>query len=199
MRKIALVVTVLFLAFPLALLILLFLAIEDHPRVDRQVIFTPEHIERAKYIVDAHRFQARPGMLVMTKVRPSDVDLAANYLANRFAKGSALVALADRSANVRLSLPLQYVSGAYLNIEATLVETRGLPQPRSVRIGKLPLPDGLSEILASRIVQWLRHSPEYRTVLDSVRLIKMSPEQLSLLYRWEGGSGGFARGLPSAA
>jgi hypothetical protein len=195
MRKIALVVTVLFLAFPLALLILLFLAIEDHPRVDRQVIFTPEHIERAKYIVDAHRFQAHVGMLVMTKVRPSDVDLAANYLANRFAKGSALVALGDRDANVRLSLPLQYVSGAYLNIEATLVETRGLPQPRSVRIGKLPLPDALSEILASRIVQWLRRSPEYRTVLDSVRLIKMSSEQLSLLYRWEGGSGGFARGL----
>ena len=187
MRKLALVVTVLFLAVPLALLILLFLAIEDHPRVDRQVIFTPEHISRAKYIVDAHRYQARPGMLVLTKVMSGDVDLAANYVANRLAKGSAQIALADKRANVRLSLPLQYIPGAYVNIEATLVETRNLPQPRSVRIGKLPLPDALSEILASRLVQWLRHSPEYRTGLDSLRLFKMSPEQLSFLYRWEGG------------
>lgn len=193
MRKLALVVTVLFLAFPLVLLILLFLAIEDRPRIDRQVIFTPEHIARAKYIVDAHRLQARPGMLVMTQVRPSDVDLAANYLANRFAKGSAQVALANQSADVRLSLPLQYAPGAYLNIEATLIETRDLPQPRSVRIGKLPLPDALSAMLASGLVRWLRESPEYRAGLDSIRLIKMSPAQLSLLYRWEGGSGGFAR------
>ncbi|HEX7234514.1 MAG TPA: hypothetical protein VF243_04520, partial [Nitrosospira sp.] len=193
MRKLALVVTALFLAAPLALLILLFLVIEDHPRVDRQIIFTPEHIARAKYIVDAHRYQAKPGMLVLTNVMPSDVDLATNYLANRFAKGSAQVALADRRAHVRLSIPLQYLSGAYLNIEATLIETRGLPQPRSVLIGKLPLPDALSELLASRLMQWIQHSSEYRAALDSIRLIKMSPKQLSLLYRWEGGSGGFAR------
>lgn len=193
MRKLALIVTVLFLAVPLTLLILLFLAIEDHPRVDRKVIFTPEHIARAKYIVDAHRFQARPGMLVMTNVRPSDVDLAANYLANRFAKGSAQVALGEQRAHVRVSLPLRNVTGAYLNIEAILAETRGLPQPRSVRIGKLPLPDALSQLLASQFVDWIQHDPEYRAPLDSIRLIKMSPNQLSFLYRWEGGSGGFAR------
>jgi hypothetical protein len=187
MRKLALVVTVLFLAVPLALLILLFLAIEDHPRINREVIFTPEHIARAKHIVDAHRFQARPGMLVMTNVRPSDVDLAANYLANRFAKGSAQVALAEQRAHVRVSLPLQNVTGAYLNIEAILAETRGLPQPRSVRIGKLPLPDALSELLASQFVNWIQHNPEYRAPFDSIRLVKMSPNQLSFLYRWEGG------------
>jgi hypothetical protein len=187
MRKLALVVTVLFLAVPLALLILLFLAIEDRPRINREVIFTPEHIARAKHIVDAHRFQARPGMLVMTNVRPSDVDLAANYLANRFAKGSAQVALAEQRAHVRVSLPLQNVTGAYLNIEAILAETRGLPQPRSVRIGKLPLPDALSELLASQFVNWIQHNPEYRAPFDSIRLVKMSPNQLSFLYRWEGG------------
>jgi len=187
MRKLALVVTASFLALPLALLTLLFLAIEDHPRIDRKVILTPEHVARAKHIVDAHRAQARPGMLVMIKVRASDVDLAANYLANRFAKGSAQVALADRRADVHLSLPLKYAPGAYLNIEAALIETRDLPQPRSVRIGKLPLPDALSGLLESQLMRWLRHNPEYRAGLDSVRLIKMSPEQLSFLYRWEGG------------
>jgi hypothetical protein len=80
-----------------------------------------------------------------------------------------------------------------LNIEATLIETRGLPQPRSVLIGKLPLPDALSELLASRLMQWIQHSSEYRAALDSIRLIKISPKQLSFLYRWEGGSRGFAR------
>ena len=93
-------------AMPLALITTLFLAIENRPRIDRQVVFTPEHMERAKQIVDAHRYWVRPGMLAAAKVMPADADLAANYLANRLGKGSAQVALADRNAIIHLSLPL---------------------------------------------------------------------------------------------
>lgn len=188
MRKLALFITTLLLAPPLALLTLLFLAIEDHPRVDRQVILTPEHVERAKQIVDAHRYWVRPGMLASAKVMPADADLAANYLANRFGKGSAQVALADRNAVLRLSFPLNGSPlNGYLNLEATLVETTDLPRLQSVRIGKLSLPDTLTDMLVPQLVRWLRYSPEYRAGLDALRLVKMSPGELSIFYRWEGG------------
>lgn len=188
MRKLALFITTLLLALPLTLLTLLFLGIEDHPRVDRQVILTPEHVERAKQIVDAHRYWVRPGMLASAKVMPTDADLAANYLANRFGKGSAQVALADRNAVLRLSFPLNGSPlDGYLNLEATLVETTDLPLLQSVRIGKLSLPDTLTNMLVPQLVRWLRDSPEYRAGLDALRLVKMSPGELSIFYRWEGG------------
>ncbi|MDN5835877.1 MAG: hypothetical protein L0H12_00835 [Nitrosospira sp.] len=188
MRKLPLFVLTLLFAIPLALAAMLFLAIEDHPSVDRRIILTSEHIGRAKQIVDAHRYWVRPGMLAAARVTPGDADLAANYLVNRFGKGSAQVALADRSATLRLSLPLHgYPLNGYLNLEATLVETPGLPQLQSVHIGKLSLPDALTDMLVPQLVRWLRHSPEYRTGLDALRLVKMSPDELSIFYRWEGG------------
>lgn len=188
MRKLALFITTLLLALPLALLTLLFLAVEDHPRVDRQVILTPEHVERAKQIVDAHRYWVRPGMLASARVMSADADLAANYLASRFGKGSAQVALADRNAVLRLSFPLNGSPlNGYLNLEATLVETTDLPRLQSVRIGKLSLPDTLTNMLVPQLVRWLRYSPEYRAGLDALRLVKMSPDELSIFYRWEGG------------
>ncbi|PTR09997.1 hypothetical protein C8R32_10284 [Nitrosospira sp. Nsp5] len=188
MRKLSLFIITLALALPLAVLTLVILAVEDHPRVDRRVILTPEHMERAKQIVDAHRDWVRPGMLASARIMPADADLAANYLANRFGKGSAQLALADRNAVIRLSLPLNgYPLDGYLNLEATLIETTELPQLQSVNIGKLSLPDALTDMLLPQLVRWLRDSPEYRTGLDTLRLVKMSPDELSIFYRWEGG------------
>lgn len=188
MRKLSLFIITLVLALPLAVLTLVILAVEDHPRVDRRVILTPEHMERAKQIVDAHRDWVRPGMLASARIMPADADLAANYLANRFGKGSAQLALADRNAVIRLSLPLNgYPLDGYLNLEATLIETTELPQLQSVNIGKLSLPDALTDMLLPQLVRWLRDSPEYRTGLDTLRLVKMSPDELSIFYRWEGG------------
>ncbi len=188
MRKFPLFILTSLFAILLVLVATLFLAIEDHPSVDRKVVLTPEHIERAKKIVDSHRYWVRPGTLAAARVTSGDADLAANYLVNRFGKGSAQVALADRNATLRLSLPLHgYPLNGYLNLEATLVETLGLPQLQSVHIGKLSLPDALTDMLVPQLVRWLRYSPEYRTGLDALRLVKMSPHELSIFYRWEGG------------
>ncbi|MGH8762533.1 MAG: hypothetical protein ACREUR_04795 [Nitrosospira sp.] len=188
MRKLPFFIISLLFAIPLALMAALFLAVEDHPRVNRQVVLTPEHIGRAKQIVDEHRYWVRPGMLAAFRVTPADADLAANYLTHRFAKGSAQIAFTDRQAIVRLSLPMPGTSlNSYLNLEATLVETSGLPQLRSVHIGKLSLPDVLTDMLVPQLIRWLRNSPEYRTGLDALRLVKLSPDELSIFYRWEEG------------
>ncbi len=188
MHKTPLAIIGLLFSVPLALAITLFLAIEKRPSIERQVVFTPEHMERAKQIVDAHRNWVRPGMLAAASVMPADADLAANYLASRLGKGSAQVALADRNANIRVSLPLQGIPlNGYLNLEATLVETAALPQLRSLHIGRLSLPDALTDVLVHQFVRWMERSPEYRSGFDALRLVKMSPDGLSIFYRWEEG------------
>ena len=167
---------------------ILFVVFEENPRIDRQVILAPEHVERAKNIINIHRYQAQPGMPAVARVGSKEVDLAANYLANRFVKGSAQVSLADHSAHVLLSIPAPWKSmSGYLNFEATLVETEGIPQLKSVQAGNLVLPDLVTNIVTSQIIYWLRQIPRYRIGLDALQKIKISQNELNVVYHWEGG------------
>lgn len=172
----------------LTLFVILLVVFEEKPRIDRQVILAPEHVERAKKIIDVHRYQVQPGMTAVASVRSEDVDLAANYLVNRFVKGSAEVTLANHNAHILLSIPTPWnPMGDYLNIEATLVETEGIPQPRSVQAGSLVLPDLVTNMLMSQVIYWLRQTPRYRIGLDALRKIKISQNELNVVYHWEGG------------
>ena len=56
MHKLLLISISLLAVVLLALAAALSLAIEDRPRIERQVTLTPEHIGRAKRIIDAHRY-----------------------------------------------------------------------------------------------------------------------------------------------
>ncbi len=180
--------TVCLFASVLILAAILLTVFEDKPRINRQVILVPEHVKRAKQIIDVHRYLVRPGMTVVARVQSEDADLAANYLANRFVKGSAQVTLADHSAHVLLSIPTPgNPLGGYLNLEATLIETEGIPKPQSVHIGKLVLPDLVTDMFMSQLIRWLRRSPEYRLGLDTLQNIRMSRSELKVVYHWKGG------------
>lgn len=180
--------TVCLFASVLILAAILLTVFEDKPLINRQVILVPEHVKRAKQIIDVHRYLVRPGMTAVARVQSEDVDLAANYLANRFVKGSAQVTLADHSAHVLLSIPTPgNPLGGYLNLEATLIETEGIPKPESVHIGKLVLPDLVTDMFMPQLIRWLRRSPEYRLGLDALQNIRMSRSELKVVYHWKGG------------
>ncbi len=188
MYKFLWVLTVCLFASVLILAAILLTVFEDKPRINRQVILVPEHVKRAKQIIDVHRYLVRPGMTAVARVQSEDADLAANYLANRFVKGSAQVTLADHSAHVLLSIPTPgNPLGGYLNLEATLIETEGIPKPQSVHIGKLVLPDLVTDMFMSQLIRWLRRSPEYRLGLDTLQNIRMSRSELKVVYHWKGG------------
>jgi hypothetical protein len=187
MRTFALLILGVLVAIPLVLVAALGLAIEDSPRIDRKVILTPEHVGRAKEIIDTHRKRVAPGTLAVARVRPSDADLAANYLVSRLGNGSAQLTISDGSAVIRLGLPIPSIAlpaTGYVNFEGLLVQTDGLPALRSVRIGKLPLPDALTGVITVWVEDWLRRSPEYQAGLDALRQIRMSRNELTVVYRW---------------
>ena len=87
MRKNILFFTICLLFIPLlTLTAFLILAIETQPRVDRQATLTPEHIARAKHIIDTHRNQVTIDQLATVNILSEDADIVANYLVNRFTK-----------------------------------------------------------------------------------------------------------------
>jgi uncharacterized protein YfiM (DUF2279 family) len=188
MRTLSFLFTCLLIVIPCSLAILLVLIIEEEPHVVRPVALTPEHIERAKNIINAHRRQANSRLLSRVNILSADLDIAANYLANHFGKGRAQVNFAKRQAKVHLSFPLptDLVDG-YINFAITIAQTNNLPQIQSVQIGNLPLPNFVTNTLISKGIEWLRHHPEYHKSLDAIKFIYISKHEISVLYRREGG------------
>ena len=169
------------------LAVLIFLTIEEEPHIVRPIALTPEHIERAKNIINTHRHQANSRLLSRVNILSTDLDIAVNYLANHFGKGRAQVNFTERQARIHLSFPLptDWLDG-YINFAVTVVQTNDLPQIRSIQIGNLPLPDFITSALISKGMQWLQNNPEYRKGLDAIKFIYISKYEVSVLYRWEG-------------
>ncbi len=165
---------------------LLLHALEIAPRVDRPVVLTPEHVGRAKALLDGHRYRVRPGTLASARVRADDVDVAANYLARHLLGGSASVDLKQGRADVRLSLPLG-ARPTYLNATATLVETAGVPRVEGVSVGALRIPDPVTDVLVRIALAVLRRDAQARALVNSLQMVRMSAEDLSVVYRWTGG------------
>jgi hypothetical protein len=166
--------------------LLLFLALETTPALDRAVVLAPEHVARAKSILmGRYHANQRFGKVGTLFVRPDDADLAANYLVNRFARGSARVAVTDGSADVALSVPVPALPWLYVNVKATAVERDGLPGVTGLRVGDLPVPDVVSGALRSGVLAWLRRNPDYRIGIDAVERVRMLRWGVMAVYRWQ--------------
>jgi hypothetical protein len=161
-------------------------AVEDSPRLARSVVIGPEQVARAVRIVEGHHpSRMRSGTLASMTLRQDDVDLAANYLVDRFARGSAAVALGADTANVTLSVPLPANPiGAWLNLEAELAATPGLPVVTALRVGKVPLPGFVAAYAGEQLLAWLRTRPEAQAGLEALRGIRFAPTGLTVLYDW---------------
>lgn len=175
------------LLFTLALPVLLaVLALETSPTLDRAVVLAPEHVAGAKSILmGRYHANRRFGQVGTLFVRPDDADLAANYLVNRFARGSAKVAVADGSADVALSVPVPAVPGLFVNVKATVVERNGLPGVAGLKVGDLPVPDAVSDALRSGVLAWLRRNPDYRVGVDAVERVRLLRWGVMAVYRWQ--------------
>lgn len=188
LRRTVLAAAALLFALLAVVAAVLLLAVDRGPRIDRPVALLPEHVARAKQIVDVHRYRVRPGMVASVRVLPDDVDVAANYVVRRFAGGSAQVELGERSARVRVSLPVPRAPWAgYLNIEAVLEEAPGLPRPSALRVGRLDLPDWLLARVVPVLLERLRETPEARLGIDALRAVRFSRSGLGIVYLWPGG------------
>lgn len=163
------------------------LAIDRTPVLERAVVLTPAHIERAKRIVrgqSLRRMQA--GSLQSMRLGADDVDTAANYLAGLYARGSAHVQLEDGGARFLLSAPLPgSPPRGYLNVTGRLTQTADLPRLESVRIGHLPLPDRLSNWLLDHALERLRTDPRRPLPVDALRSVRFWPRSMVLIYAWD--------------
>jgi hypothetical protein len=175
---------------PLAAGALLFLAIETHPRtVDRKSDITPASIERAKRILnqnDPRRLKSGERRTVSTSA--ADLDLAANYLAQQFGRGSARVKLqsdtAEASASIRVpAIPLPL----FFNIDLSMSEQPPLARLQSLRIGRIPVPPFLARWLALRLLTFEYPDLNIDALTNAIKKIEFSETTVALTYEWQEG------------
>ena len=188
MQKLLKLIGICLLTLTAAIAAIIYFAIDNQPNVERDIVVTPEHIARAKHILDTHRYQVHPGMSATVKFQSEDLDIALNYLAHHFAQGRAQIKARDSSALIQLSLPMSAgTTSVFLNLEATLMETIDAPKLKSVRVGDLTVPDRLANLLASQLLTWLqRISPDVSAGMDAFKKLQISRDEITISYYWKG-------------
>ena len=172
---------------PLALAAALYLAVEDQPLVERSAQFTPAHIERAKRIVEKNDpRKMKAGVLRTITLSQEELDLALNYLAGRYGKGSSRIALQPGAVAIFASVELpRNPLGRFVNVTALLHETAALPSFDQLHIGRLPVPAWLADCLLEYGLKRLNAREDYRIASDTIKRISIVDGRLTVIYEWQ--------------
>ena len=166
-----------------------YFATDSTPRISGAASLTPTHIERAKRLLERNDPRTlRPGVLRTITVSEEDLDLAVNYLANRFGQGSSKIELSQGKAHVRASVLLPPMAllpaGRYLNIDAWLGETTVLPQFDHLTIGQLRVPAFVANRFFQALIARLQRSASYGAATDTIKNVSSRNGLLSVVYEW---------------
>ena len=186
MRRALLLLTLLVVALPFALVGASFLALDDRPLVARPAALGPAQVERAKRLLDDNDpRRLKPGAQRTVSLSQQDLDLLANYLASRYARGGAQIALRPGVATVAATaeLPANPV-GRFLNVRASLHDTGALPRLEDVSIGRLPAPDWLANALLDRAWAKLQESEDVRAAAGAVKKVGIAEGRLDVTFEW---------------
>ena len=186
MRLVLRLILLIIIAVPAALVGALFLAVDNHPALDRTAEITPQNIERAKRLLDQNDpRKLEPGARHTVVITARDADLAANYLLHRYARGSARVTLDGESAEISATAALpENPIGRFVNANAVLGQADSLPRIQSLQIGGLSLPGSFAEWLLGEAVERYLGEDTYKALRDAITKVEFGQRALSVTYHW---------------
>jgi hypothetical protein len=172
------------LAIPLAVAVVLYLALDGEPMMRRSAEITPGNIKRAKQIIDQnapHRLPASASQSVT--ISQQDLDLVANYLAHFYANGSARLILTNDKAEGTASLrPPQVPLIFYFNVTAVLSEGAPIPRFEQLRVGRVMIPGFIADWLVSRAMTRFLGKEALDAMAQTIKQVDLRNGQLAIAY-----------------
>lgn len=169
-----------------ALAIGVWLAIERQPLVQQATPVSHDDIARARQLLrgnDPRR--ALPGITRAVVLTQRDLELLLNQAGQRFGDLRSRVRLQAGLALVQTSLPLPTsTSDGWLNVQAVLRETDGLPEVQRLRLGRLPVPGWLAEAVLPRLLVALDLQAQGELAQRLVSRVAFRSQHLVLAYSW---------------
>lgn len=164
--------------------LLVFFSVSNQPDIDVAWTVSPADIDRAKLIL-REGSKAKPdeiGTLVLNK---ADLNLAANYLLNRFTKGRALIDLKPNKLKfvVSAALPSNRL-GKFINITFRIGNEDGNPLPTLTKFktGKLLLPSKLAAWVIESAIRHTTLNSYLILATDSIKAVTIDADKITLVY-----------------
>ena len=183
-----------FLAWTLSLTLLLlvalaaglWLAIQDRALLPAATVVNHEDIARARALIRHNDPRgALPGITRALVLSQRDLELLLGQAAPRLADVRSRVRLQPGLALVQASLPLPGLPGPqWLNVQAVLRESPGLPTVQRLRVGRLPVPGWLAEAALPRLLAALGWQARGALAQQVVSRVGFRSQQLVLAYAW---------------
>lgn len=163
------------------------LAIERQPLVQQAAAVSHEDIARARLLLRGNDPRgALPGITRAVVLTQRDLELLIDQAGQRLGSAArSRVRLQAGLALVQASLPLPDPRwNGWLNVQAVLRETEGLPEVQRLRIGRLPVPGWLAEAALPRLLVALDLRAQGALAQRLVSHVAFRSQRLLLAYAW---------------
>ncbi len=187
MRALIKLFSLLILLSVLAVLAIAWLALSDAPLVAKPAQLSHQDIARARNILRQNDPRnIPPGNHHVIEISAKDLNLAADYLLQQLARGSAKLAITTDRLQVQASLHIPRVPWRnVVNVDGTIQTRDGHPQITALRLGALTIPDRLANLAARQLFDYLYARARLDDESDPIRQLQLLPERLRLTYQWD--------------
>jgi hypothetical protein len=165
-------------------MMLVFFGVGDKPELEVGWSPTRDDLVRAKKILHEGA-KTKPDELAIIELSVDDLNLAGNYLLNRYSKSAAALELKHNELRfkVTMTLPENWL-GKYLNISFRLgnVEGNDLPVITKFKAGKLLLPAKLAAFVIDTVIQHSSLNEYFILATRPIRAVRIDAEKLTINY-----------------
>ena len=164
--------------------LLVFFGISDQPDIAVSWTLTRVDIARAKKIL-YEGAKTKPDEISTIELTEADLNLAANYLLNRYRKSAVNIEIKNNVLRftVTVTLPKNSV-GHYLNISFRLGndDHSDLPSLTKFKAGKLLLPAKFAAFVIDNIIRHTSLNDYFILATRPIKTIKIDPEKITISY-----------------
>lgn len=171
-------------ALLLASAVLVFCAVGDTPDVALKWIMKPADIVRAKKILHEGS-KTKPDAIATLELSHADLNLAANYLLNRYSKSAVHISIKENKLKfiVTATLPENRL-GKYINITFRLgnEDNAALPSLTKFKAGKLLLPSKLAAFIINQVIEHSSLKDYFILATHPIQAINISDDKITITY-----------------
>jgi hypothetical protein len=165
-------------------MMLVFFGVGDKPELEVGWSPTRDDLVRAKKILHEGA-KTKPDELAIIELTVDDLNLAGNYLLNRYSKSAANLEFKHNELRfkVTMALPENWL-GKYLNISFRLgnVEGNDLPVITKFKAGKLLLPAKLAAFVIDTVIQHSSLNEYFILATRPIKAVRIDAEKLTITY-----------------
>lgn len=182
---------IILLIIPVAAITIVSMGLEDRPLYVEKTRITDREIAQARdFIKNNNPMYFKQGEYKNILLPEKQIDLLSRYLSTRLpGSPQTKLKLFNNAAFIIASIKLPPnpadILGQYLNITAQIIQSGNSIKVKSLEIGRLNIPDAISNLLISKLHNALiRRVPEYRAAIQSISRFKLGNKRLDIAFTW---------------